>query len=89
MQELHKYTNEDGATNNILNIAFFSHLRATLYDDFIWAVLQQYGVESILAQSLAGRQPKLKAEINYSTVMEKGKQLVVLSKYTNHLAGGE
>ena len=87
--ELSSCTTKEGNTNNILNIAFFSHLRSTLYDDFIWAVLQQYGIEKILAQSLARRQPKLSAEINFSTVMEKSKKLITLSKYTNHLVGGK
>jgi hypothetical protein len=89
VKELHRYTAANGYTNNLLNIAFFSHLRSALYDDFIWALLKQHGVENILEQSLSQRYPRLKTEINFSTIMEKGKQLIGSSKYINHLEGGE
>jgi len=74
--------------NNELNIAFFSHLRSALYDEFIWKVIKQQGVENVLEKSkYGGSAPKLNIDLTLPIALEKGKQLVTSSKFTNHLVG--
>jgi len=85
---LQSHSTTNGHSND-LNIAFFAHLRSALYDDLIWRVVKQYGVENILEKSKnGGSAPKFNVDLSLPTVLEKGKQLVSSSKFTNHLVGG-
>ncbi len=84
---LESYTTKNGH-NNELNIAFFSHLRSALYDEYIWEIIKQHGVEYILERSRKNGSPqKFNIDFTFSSVLEKGIQLVTSSKYINHLVG--
>lgn len=84
---LQSYARKNGHKDD-LNIAFFSHLRAALYDDLIWKIVIQYDVESLLEKSKnGGSAPKLNIKITLPLVLEQGKQLVSSMKLTNHLLG--
>ena len=76
--------------SNLLNIAFFSHLRSALYDDLTWKIIKQHGVENILEKSKnGGSAPKLNVDLTLPVVLDKGRQLVSSSKLTNHLVGNK
>jgi len=84
---LQSYTPQNGHSNE-LSIAFFSHLRSALYDEFIWKIIKQHGIENVLEKSKnGGSAPKLNIDFTLPIVLDKGKQLVTSSKYTNHLVG--
>lgn len=84
---LQSHTRNNGH-GDLLNIAFFSHLRSALYDDLIWKIIKQHGVENILEKSKnGGSAPKLNVDLTLPIVLDKGKQLVSSSKFTNHLVG--
>lgn len=84
---LQSYSSKNGHSNE-LNIAFFSHLRSALYDEFIWKIIKQHGIENVLEKSKNGDSaPKLNIDFTLPIILEKGKQLVTSSKYTNHLVG--
>jgi SpoVK/Ycf46/Vps4 family AAA+-type ATPase len=84
---LESHTSKNGHRND-LNIAFFSHLRSALYDDLIWKIVKQDGIENILEKSKnGGSVPKLNINFTLPVVLEKGKHLVSSSKFTNHLVG--
>jgi SpoVK/Ycf46/Vps4 family AAA+-type ATPase len=90
VKSLQSYTSNNGHSDP-LNIAFFSHLRSALYDDLIWDIIQKHEIQNILPKSDHDHSiPNLKelnSKLTLSIILEKGKQLISSSKFTNHLLG--
>lgn len=83
VNELHQLATNNGSSQG-LNIAFFSYLRSVLYDDYVWAIITRYGAESLLSQNLS-KHPAINIQVNYFSLLQKGKELIASSHYINHL----
>lgn len=78
----------NGEHEKELNIAFYSHLRSSLYDDIVWRMIRKIGLEKVLSSLRKNKVPgNIRVSITLSLVLEKGQQLISSSKFTNHLVG--
>lgn len=86
IQELEEFLRGISDTGQ-LQTAFFTHLRATVYDDVIWAALKQRGIDRAISEIAAGHQPKLNNSLSYEQILRKGKELITSGQLINHLRG--
>lgn len=84
VSELSNYAREAKRIEE-LDIAIFTEIRSTMYDEHVWHILQRNGVGNVLEKYLIGKMPSLKIDIDISRVMQVGKKLIDSSRHTNHL----
>lgn len=70
----------------VLAIAFFSHLRNSLYDDFLWYNIQQHGVNKLLLSLRQGNSLP-PPSYNLDILLIQGQALIESGQLLNHLRG--
>jgi len=73
------------STTASLPIATYSHLRVTLFDDFLWSEIQKTGPSKTLRLIGKGVQPKLNFTFKLNTIIEAGQALILSGQLVNHL----
>jgi SpoVK/Ycf46/Vps4 family AAA+-type ATPase len=68
-----------------LSVAFFAHLRATLLDEDLWAVVERGGLEKAVDNIIIGEEPDLSLGLHYERVLAKGLELARSGELINHL----
>jgi len=73
------------AARQTLPIAFFSHLRGVLDDDYLWKFIKSVGHKEVLMNIHRGREPQTSLQISLDLLTEKGKALFASGQLINHL----
>jgi SpoVK/Ycf46/Vps4 family AAA+-type ATPase len=68
-----------------LPIAFYSHLRSVLFDDWLWSELERIDIGAATKNVLGGRQPKLPTTLDFDAVATAAKTLLASGELLNHL----
>lgn len=84
LNQASKYKPADG--NEVLPVAFYSHLRSNLLDEDLWKEVERTGLDRTVDTILRGNEPDLSLGINYERVFEKGLELTRSGIFINHLS---
>lgn len=68
-------------------IAFFSHLRSTLLDEFLWRGIQEIGTTKVVEYISSGYEPEISVSVQYKYVEQSGENLLNSGQLMNHLKG--
>jgi hypothetical protein len=69
-----------------LPVAFFSHLRSCLLDEFLWKDVGHNGLGRTVDTILVGNEPDFSSEVTYEYLLEKGLELGRSNQlFNNHL----
>lgn len=68
-------------------IAFFSHLRSTLLDEFLWKGIQEIGTTKVVEYISSGYEPEISVSVQYKYVEQSGENLLSSGQLMNHLKG--
>lgn len=94
VSELDKYDGHPGG----LTMAFYSHLRASAFDEALWQIVKVLAAQSsitsenalsnILFRMSSGGRPEVRDRWNIDTIVALGKSLIDAQKATSHLIRG-
>lgn len=69
-----------------LTIAFFAHLKSTMYDEILWQTVHQAGLDKVITSIKAGKKPILpEHSMTLDSLTHTGVQLLTTGQLINHL----
>ena len=77
--------NLENTANEELTISFFAHLKNSLYDDILWDLIQEKGIDNILLNISNGEVPNIDENLNVKQIIEIGSHLLTSGQLINHL----
>lgn len=86
VEELDKFLQEITESEyNSLPLAFYSHLKTSLYDEHLWNKITEQGLNETLEYISNGIEPNLNLCVTLDFLIKKGKNIIESEQLLNHL----
>lgn len=78
-------TELEASSHDSLPVAFYSHLRSVLLDDWLWNEVEHIDLGNAVKQVLSGLQPRFPTLLEYGHVVQAANDLLKSGELLNHL----